>query len=58
MVLFFPILYRHRHIDIRYITVGTGIGIGLVVNGKPVHGMLHPEGGHMYVTRCRVVASQ
>ena len=30
-----------------YITVGTGIGIGLVVNDKCVHGMLHPEGGYV-----------
>lgn len=38
------------HTDISscaYITVGTGIGIGLVINGKCVHGLLHPEGGHM-----------
>jgi fructokinase len=36
-----------------YITVGTGIGIGLVINGKPVHGMMHPEGGHARVTKHR-----
>jgi fructokinase len=34
-----------------YITVGTGIGVGLVINEKPVHGMMHPEGGHMCVPR-------
>lgn len=32
-----------------YITVGTGIGVGLVINGEAVHGLLHPEGGHVAV---------
>ena len=28
-------------------TVGTGIGGGLVIDGKMVHGLVHPEMGHM-----------
>ncbi len=30
-----------------YVTVGTGIGGGIIVEGHLVHGMLHPEVGHM-----------
>jgi len=34
-----------------YVTVGTGIGGGLIVDGHPLHGALHPEIGHMQLTR-------
>jgi fructokinase len=33
--------------DVVYITVGTGIGGGALAGGRLVHGLLHPEMGHM-----------
>jgi fructokinase len=33
--------------DFVYVTVGTGIGGGAVAGGRLVHGLVHPEMGHM-----------
>lgn len=32
-----------------YVTVGTGIGGGAIVGGKPLHGLVHPEMGHIRI---------
>jgi fructokinase len=34
-----------------YFTIGTGIGGGAVINARPVHGLVHPEMGHMILKR-------
>ncbi|MCM1047044.1 MAG: ROK family protein [Clostridiales bacterium] len=34
-----------------YITIGTGIGVGIITDGKLLHGMLHSEGGHILLHR-------
>ena len=35
--------------DFLYLTVGTGIGGGAIVNGRVLHGLVHPEMGHIRV---------
>ncbi|MGH3992014.1 MAG: ROK family protein, partial [Pseudonocardiaceae bacterium] len=34
-----------------YMTVGTGIGVGAVIEGRVLHGLGHPEMGHISVAR-------
>ncbi|PXV85995.1 fructokinase [Lachnotalea glycerini] len=34
-----------------YITIGTGVGVGASINGKLLHGMLHPEAGHILLKK-------
>ncbi len=39
--------------DFVYLTVGTGIGGGAIVNGRLLHGLVHPEMGHIRVPHDR-----
>ncbi|NOX70361.1 MAG: ROK family protein [Gammaproteobacteria bacterium] len=38
-----------------YVTVGTGIGTGVVQGGKSIRSPLHPEGGHMFVPQDKTI---
>ena len=34
-----------------YVTIGTGVGAGIYIEGKLLHGMLHPEAGHILLSK-------
>jgi fructokinase len=37
--------------DFAYVTVGTGVGVGLMVDGRPTYGFNHSELGHIRIVR-------
>lgn len=39
--------------DAVYLTIGTGIGGGAIANGRVVHGLVHPEMGHLRIPHDR-----
>lgn len=37
--------------NVIYITVGTGVGVGIYLNSQLHHGMVHPEAGHILIEK-------
>lgn len=37
--------------NVIYITIGTGVGVGVYTEGNLLHGMLHPEAGHVFIQK-------
>jgi len=46
---------NHALDPLLYLTIGTGIGLGVIANGQPLHGLLHPEAGHMLLPHDRTL---
>jgi fructokinase len=45
---------ENRKLDtLVYFTIGTGIGAGVIIQGRLVHGLVHPEAGHMRIPHDR-----
>jgi fructokinase len=39
--------------DAVYVTIGTGIGAGVMAGGRTIHGLIHPEIGHLLIPHDR-----
>ncbi|NNC97248.1 MAG: ROK family protein [Gammaproteobacteria bacterium] len=45
----FDALKDKKSSSLLYVTIGTGVGVGIVLNGETIKTPMHPEAGHMYI---------